>query len=237
MMVELAVALRAAAETPAVRVVILSGAGERAFCTGYDLTELRSAAPKPGSDPPEDWASSFPELTELLRAIEAFPMPLIASLGGHAIGGGALLASFCDFRIARQGVRFEVPASRLGVIYPLEGIRRLVALVGSPRAASILLRAASIDTAQGLACGLYEAVVATAELDEAVNGLADELASRAPLAVAGMRATLRGLALGRPDTELSRLHHGWTARCMSSDDLAEGLRAALGRTEPSFEGR
>jgi enoyl-CoA hydratase/carnithine racemase len=236
MMVDLAAALREAAETPAVRVVILSGAGERAFCTGYDLTELRSVAPKPGSEPSEDWASSFPELTELLRAIEAFPMPLIASLGGHAIGGGALLASFCDFRIARMGVRFEIPASRLGVLYPLEGIRRLVALLGSPRAASVLLRAASIDSAQGLACGLYEEVVPTVELDEAVNGLADDLALRAPLAVAGMRATLRGLALGRSDAELSRLHGSWTARCLSSDDLAEGLSAALGRREPRFEG-
>lgn len=236
MMVDLAAALRDAAQSEQLRVVILSGAGERAFCTGYDLQELRSAAPDSGS-PPEDWATNFPELTELLRAIEDCPVPMIASLGGHAIGGGALLATFCDFRIARAGVRFAVPASRLGVIYPLEGIRRLVALVGSARASSILLRAAPVDTTEGRTCGLYEEVVAAENLDVAVDQLASDLAARAPLAVRGMRQVLRGLAIGQSRAELTELHDQWTARCLSSADLSEGLSAAIARREPRFEGR
>jgi enoyl-CoA hydratase len=237
MMTDLAVAFRDAAKNERLRVVILSGAGKRAFCTGYDLQELRSAAPDSGAAPPEDWATNFPELTELLRAIEDCPVPLIASLGGHAIGGGALLASFCDFRIARAGVRFAVPASRLGVLYPLEGIRRMVALVGSARAGSILLRAAPIDTTEGRNCGLYEEVVAADDLDAAVDKLAADLAARAPLAVRGMRAILRGLAKGQSGADLTDLHQLWTARCLSSEDLSEGLSAAIGRREPRFEGR
>ncbi len=237
MMVDLAAALRDAAKSEQLRVVVLSGAGNRAFCTGYDLQELRSAAPDSGSHPPEDWATNFPELTELLRAIEGCPVPLVASLGGHAIGGGALLATFCDFRIARAGVRFAVPASRLGVLYPLEGIRRLVALVGSARASSILLRAAPVETTEGRNCGLYEEVVAAEDLDLAVDKLASDLAARAPLAVCGMRGILRGLAIGQEGEELAELHHQWTARCLSSADLSEGLSAAIARREPRFEGR
>lgn len=236
-MADLGVALRNAAKDERLRVVVLSGAGKRAFCTGYDLEELRSAAPDSGSSPPEDWAANFPELTELLRAIEDCPVPLIASLGGHAIGGGALLASFCDFRIARTSVRFQVPASRLGVLYPLEGIRRLVALVGSGRAASILLRAAPIDTTEGRHCGLYEEVVAAEDLDLTVDKLASDLAGRAPLAVRGMRRILRGLAMGQSAAELAELHQLWTTRCLSSADLSEGLSAAIARREPRFEGR
>jgi enoyl-CoA hydratase/carnithine racemase len=236
MMVDLAAALRDSAQSDQLRVVILSGSGERAFCTGYDLQELRSAAPDSDA-PPDDWATNFPELTELLRAIEDCPVPMIASLGGHAIGGGALLATFCDFRVARAGVRFAVPASRLGVIYPLEGIRRLVALVGSARASSILLRAAPVDTTEGRSCGLYEEVVAAEDLDLSVDKLASDLAARAPLAVRGMRGILRGLATGLPGEDLVELHHQWTVRCLSSADLSEGLSAAIARREPHFEGR
>ena len=137
MMLDLAAALRRGASTDGIRVATLQGAGDRAFCTGYDLTELGARAADPSDSAPEDWSTSFPELTEMLRAIEEFPAPLIAVLNGHAIGGGALLATFCDFRVARRGLRFQIPASRLGVLYPLEGIQRLIAVVGSARATSV----------------------------------------------------------------------------------------------------
>jgi enoyl-CoA hydratase/carnithine racemase len=236
MMADLASALRDAAALGTVRVAILRGAGDRAFCTGYDLAELRAVKPAGGDEPPSDWASNFPELTEMLRAVDDFPVPLIAAMGGHAIGGGALLASYCDFRIARRGVRFQIPASRLGVLYPLEGIRRLIAVVGSARASSVLLRASPIDTEQGLACGLYESVVGAEDLDSAVDELARELAALAPLALRGLRSLVRAIASGSPEDELGRLHHEWTSRCLTSQDLAEGLAAAIERREPRFEG-
>ena len=216
-----------------VRVALLQGAGDRAFCTGYDLAELHSMS---GGEAPEDWASSFPELTGMLRAIEAFQAPVIGVLGGHAIGGGALLASFCDLRIAREGVRFQIPASRLGVLYPLEGIRRLVAVVGQARASSMLLRARSVSTDEGLAAGLYESVESAEDLPRAAEELAREIASRAPLAIAGLKTLLRGIAMDQPNDEARSLLHLWTSRCLSSSDLAEGLSAALARREPEFTG-
>jgi len=237
MMLDLAAALRRGASTDGIRVATLQGAGDRAFCTGYDLTELGARAADPSDSAPEDWSTSFPELTEMLRAIEEFPAPLIAVLNGHAIGGGALLATFCDFRVARRGLRFQIPASRLGVLYPLEGIQRLIAVVGSARATSVLLRASDIDTDRGLEWGLYEAVVDADQLQERASELALELASRAPLAIAGLKAMLRRMALGDSEQELRRLHHEWTSRCLGSDDLKEGLTAALERRSPDFEGR
>ena len=237
MMLELAATLRRAASESGVRVAILRGAGSKAFCTGYDLAELRMAAPDSSESTPTDWSSQFPELTEMLAAMEEFPFPLIAALNGHAIGGGALLASFCDMRVACSGVRFQIPASRLGVLYPLEGIRRLIAVVGAARATTTLLCASNIDPQAGLAWGLYESVVDAAVLDTAADELAMEVASKAPLAVAGLRSILRGLALGLPEAELRALHHEWTSRCLGSRDLAEGLSAALERRPPVFEGR
>lgn len=237
MMLELASALREAAAGGRVRAAILRGEGERAFCTGYDLAELKALTPEPGSQAPEDWAERFPALTEMLRAVEEFPAPTIAAVNGHAIGGGALLVSFCDLRVARRGVRFQIPASKIGVLYPLEGIRRLVSLIGASRATSSLLRASTISDEEGLAWGLYDSVVEGEELDAAAEALAAELSSRAPLSVQALRAVVRGLVQGMDEEGLHRLHHQWTSRCLGSRDLAEGLGAALERREPRFEGR
>ena len=234
MMLDLASALRESSDD-SLRVAILRGSGDRIFCSGYDLSALQLVG-APGDDPPEDWSQRFPELTELLRALEEFPVPLIAAVNGHAIGGGALLASFCDFRIARSGATFRIPATRLGVLYPLEGIRRLVALIGGARGSSCLLTASAISTSQGLDWGLYEDVVDGEALDDRVEELADLLCGRAPLSVRGLRAILRALAQDETESALRSLHHSWTSRCLGSEDLAEGITAVVDRRDPQFRG-
>ena len=234
MMVDLAAGLRAAA-ADGVRVAVVRGAGERVFCSGYDLTELPTGA-RLGPDE-DSWEGRFPELTDLVRAVESFPVPLIAQINGHAVGGGALLVSMCDLRLAREGVRFQIPASRLGVLYPLEGIRRTVALLGLGRATQVLLLADSVSTEQGLAWGLYQEVVSVEQLAARVDELSQQLTQRAPLSVQGLVAVTRALAAGEPAGKLLELQHRWATRCLGSEDLTEGVAALLQRRPPRFEGR
>ncbi len=210
--------------------LIIRGAGDRAFCAGYDLAALARET----SERPQE---VIPELMDVLAAFDAFPFPIIAALNGHAIGGGALLATLCDLRYARHGVRFRIPTSRIGIVYPLVGIRRLTTLVGLGRAMETLLLADDISTEQGAAWGLYQDVTTSALLDERVRSVALALAERAPLSIQGNVQTLRAIGSGDSEHEVRDLHGRWLARCVASSDLAEGLAAAAERRPARFEGR
>ena len=210
--------------------LIIRGAGDRAFCAGYDLASLAQET----SERPEH---VIPELMDVLAAFDQFPFPIIAALNGHAIGGGALLATLCDLRYARQGARFRIPTSRIGIVYPLVGIRRLAALMGLGRAMETLLIADDVTTEQGLAWGLYQGVSAAGLLDERVRRVALALAERAPLSIQGNVQTLRAIGTGASEDAVQGLHSRWLARCVASADLAEGLSAAAQRRSPRFEGR
>lgn len=233
MMLDLARGLDRAAEA-GVRAAVIRGGGGRAFCSGYDMAAMPHGA---AEGAPDSWDDRFPELAAMLRALERFPAPLIAQMGGHAIGGGALVVAACDFRLAQAGATFQIPASRLGVLYPLPGLRRLVALVGMARAGRLLLLGDAIRAEEGLAFGLFDEVVAAENLQSRVDALAAEIEARAPLTVAGLRALLHAEAQGVADEEVRALHRHWTTRCLGSADLPEGLAAARERRAPRFEGR
>ena len=232
MMLDLASAMEEAAGA-GVRVAVLKGGGGKAFCSGYDLSEMPSGH---AGDEPDAWDDRFPELSAMLHAFEAFPAPLIAQVNGHAIGGGALVTAACDFRLAQVGASFHIPATRLGVLYPLEGLRRLVALVGLARATEVLILGDPVPAEQGLAFGLYREVVSAEQLPDRVDALASTIERRAPLTVTGLRAILRAEALERTDEAIRALHHDWTTRCLGSADLEEGLAASAQRRIPAFRG-
>lgn len=215
--------------------LVIRGVGDRVFCSGYDLNHLGDV--QVSEDEAGTWADRSPELMLAVDAARAFPAPIIACLNGHAIGGGALLASLCDLRVARPGVRFHVPAARIGVMYPLQGLHRLVALIGLGRAAHVLLLGQPIDTERGIIWGLYDDVVPADQVEERALEMARQIATNAPLAVAGMKALLNGIEGDMPSAALTELHAAWTRRCLASADLGEGIAAARGRRPPAFEGR
>jgi enoyl-CoA hydratase/carnithine racemase len=255
MMREMAQTLAGLAAEGGVRALILRGSGGRVFCSGYDLAELPGAAAGPasggagaaaaaggasatGAATAGNWAERFPELTAMVRSLCDFPAPTLACVNGHAIGGGALLASLCDLRWAQEGARFQVPAVRLGVLYPLEGIRRMVALLGAARASRIFLLAEELSADEGARCGLWQELAPAEALEAKVRRAADALAAAAPLSVAGLRALLREVAEGASDaTKVEALHADWTARCMESEDLKEAVAAMREKRPPRFQGR
>lgn len=231
MMVELADRIEQHGER---RAIVLAGAGGRVFCSGYDLARLGEAH---GDREAADWSARFPELTRLVQVLEDCPAPLVAAVNGHAIGGGALLALLCDLRVGQVGTRFQIPATRLGVLYPLEGIRRLVAVVGQGRALQLLLLGGPVFAEDAGDWGLFASVGDSLDCEQHALALARDLAERAPLAVRGLKALIRAVAVeGAPDST-EQLHRAWTERCLASADLAEGLTAMAERRPARFEGR
>jgi enoyl-CoA hydratase/carnithine racemase len=210
--------------------LVIRGAGSRAFCAGYDLSSLQEETrARPNL--------VIPELLSLVEQLRSFPVPTIAALNGHAIGGGALLASLCDLRYARMGTRFRIPTTRIGIVYPLAGLRRIVSLLGPGRALDVILLAEDVDAATAERWGLYQRVVDTeSALVSLVASVVRDLADRAPLAVRGATHVVRGLADGLGDGALRSLHASWLAQCVASDDLGEGLSAARERRPPTFQG-
>lgn len=161
---------------PAVRVILLTGAGERAFAAGADIKELAALTAEEGH--------AFALRGQaVLRALETLGKPVIACIRGVALGGGCELAMACTFRLAAASARFGQPEVKLGIMAGFGGTQRLPRLVGRGTALKMLLTGAMVDSAEALRMGLVDEVVADEKLMERAEGLAMEIAANAPLAV------------------------------------------------------
>lgn len=209
-------------EDDGVRVVLLTGEGDRTFCAGAALDEMESG---------EMDEHRFETLTDRLARLDR---PTIAALNGNAWGGGAELALCCDFRVGRAGMKIAVPAARLGVCYPPGGIARYVQRLGQGPAARLLLAAEEMEGEELLRLGYLTHLVEGDDLETAAHALAERLAALAPLAVRGMKELLANAAPGAPDRGRAA---ELVERCARSDDLREGLAARREGRTPTFRGR
>ncbi len=215
---------------PAIRVIILRGAGAEAFISGADISEfneLRSNAEK---------ARSFREWPN--RAIAALvnsTKPIIAMISGVCIGGGVQVALSCDIRFAAHGTRFGIPAARLGLAYPLDGVLALMQTVGAANAREILLSARLFDATEALAMGLVHKLVAPGELEDFVLQYAEQMAKNAPLTMAAAKAGIREALKDSADRD-RKLVEEMVARCFNSADYREGVRAFSEKRRPKFSG-
>jgi enoyl-CoA hydratase/carnithine racemase len=204
-----------------VRVLVLTGTGNT-FCAGVSLSQIASG---------EVTGEMFEGLADDLARIR---VPSVCALNGSTFGGGAELALCCDFRIGVVGSRMAVPPAKLGIAYPLGGIRRYVAALGLGVATRLLLGAEELDAELMLRVGFLHRLVERSELEAATRDLVDGLVASAPLAVQTMKRLLRDVAAGTVDeAEARRL----IDRCAKSEDLAEGLAARLEGRAPRFRGR
>ncbi len=213
------------AANPAVRLVVLTGRG-RAFCAGFHLGELHEA----------DAAAADPQAFErMVDALEALPQPTLARLNGSIYGGATDLALACDFRVGLATMELRMPAARLGLHYYPSGLQRYVSRLGLQAAKRLFLLGEAVDAAELLRIGYLDARVDDEPaLDATVHRIASALLASAPLAVAGMKASLNEIARSEPD--LARLRER-EARCAASADLQEGLAAFAARRTPRFQGR
>jgi enoyl-CoA hydratase/carnithine racemase len=212
-----------------VRVVIVTGAGGKAFVAGADIQELErlSAA---------DAEAYAREGQQVLDLIEHLGKPVIAAVNGFALGGGCELAMACTLRVAADSARFGQPEVTLGVTPGFAGTQRLPRLVGRGRALDLLLTGRMLDAREALAIGLVTRVVPAESLADEAKALAATLAGMAPLAMrAIIEAVLRGSEVAFP--EAAFLEASQFASCFSTSDLREGTRAFLEKRRPLFTGK
>lgn len=212
-----------------VRVVIITGAGEKAFVAGADITEFKGATPMIM----EERASTTG--SQLLMDIENLPMPVIAMINGFCLGGGCELAMSCDIRIASENAKFGQPEINVGIIPGAGGTQRLPRLIGWGRAKELIYTGRLIDAAEAERFGLVDKVVPPDKLEEAVNQVAEAIVSKSPVIMSIAKKTInRGMytdlaaGLSYEKTNL--------ALCFSTDDQAEGAAAFLEKRKAEFKG-
>lgn len=205
-----------------IRVLLVTGAGDKTFCAGASLQELGSG--KISGD-------CFQATTDMLAAMA---IPTVASLNGNVFGGGVELALSCDFRIGVEGSRMRVPAAAIGLCYPLSGINRFVERMGVNLAKRILVASETFDAEAMLETGFLDHLVLPSQLESFTRDFAQHIADLAPLAVRSMKAILQQAAAGGIDEVSSR---ALSEQCRQSEDLQEGFAAQREKRKPRFSGR
>jgi enoyl-CoA hydratase/carnithine racemase len=213
-----------------VRAWLVRGAGEGIFSSGYDLSGLARA--EPGVPLPDE------RIGEVFDALIQHPAPSVALVTGPAFGAGCELALACDFRVGDAGAVFCMPPAKLGVVYALKGLQRVVDRIGQGRARYLFLTGRRCAADEALRMGLLDVRVATAaEARTEALALCGELAQAAPLAIAGMRRGFELLARGGGTIDERADYEALRRASFGSDDAVEGRAAILAKRAPRFEGR
>jgi enoyl-CoA hydratase/carnithine racemase len=211
------------------RVIVLTGAGDKAFCAGADLKERRTFTT-------DETRAFLADLNAAVDALAAFPRPVIAALNGAAFGGGLELALACDLRIAAEHVSLGLPEVQLGIIPGAGGTQRLARACGIAVAKELVLTGRRIDARRALDLGLVSAVVPPGDLRTDARRLAQEIANAGPLAVACARRAI-DLGFGRPLAEGLAIERDCYEVVLGSADRDEGLAAFAEKRRPRYEGR
>jgi enoyl-CoA hydratase len=226
---ELTIAFAQAAQDDAVRAVILTGAGEKAFVAGADIAEMNGYTPTQ--------ALAFSRTGQrLMSSIERLGKPVVAQIQGFALGGGMELAMACHLRVASEKAKFGQPEITLGLIPGFGGTQRLLRLAGRGAALELCLTGATITAQRAYELGIVTRVVAHDALDETVAALAEQLAAAAPLAAAGILDAVLSGGEAAIDQGLAFETQGF-ALAFSTEDMREGTTAFLEKRKATFCGR
>lgn len=214
-----------------VRVVVMQGAGDKAFVSGADISEFETHR-----STPEGRARFDAVAAAAGRAFASLEKPLMAKIRGFCMGGGLATALNADLRITADDGQFGIPAARLGLGYGFAGVHKLVGLIGPAMTSEVLMTARRFSAAEAAAMGLVNRVVPGADLDRVVAELAAQIAANAPLTVAAAKAAVAEAVKDPDRRDLARVE-AMVETCFNSEDYIEGRRAFMDKRPAQFHGR
>jgi enoyl-CoA hydratase len=218
-------------DNPEVRVVILTGAGDKAFVSGADISQFEKS--RHNAEASEEYSKKSAAQRALLAD---YPKPTIACIRGYCLGGGMQVAMLTDIRIAAEDGQFGIPAAKLGIAYGYDGLRNLVSLVGPSWARLLMYTGMRIDSKEALRIGLIDRVVPTDQLLGETLELATTIATNAPLAVKAAKITIAQVLKDPAGRDMEAIRQ-IGIDCMNSEDFREGRQAFMEKRKPQFKGR
>lgn len=213
-----------------IRVIVLSGAGGKAFVSGADISKFDKERSS------KEAVLSYNKRTQkVYENLETFPKPTIAMIDGYCIGGGLNLAVCCDIRICSEKSKFAMPASKLSLGYPFSSIKRLFDVMGPGMAKHFMFTAEKISASEALACGLVQKLVSEDSIDSYVKDYALNIANNAPLTIKAMKQI--GIEISKNSDERDLLLcEKLASACFDSEDYKEGRKAFMEKRKPNFQG-
>jgi enoyl-CoA hydratase/carnithine racemase len=218
-------------DDPDVRVVVLVGAGDKAFVSGADISQFEKTRHNAAA------SEEYSKKSEAQRALLGnYPKPTIACIRGFCLGGGMQVAMLTDIRIAAEDSQFGIPAAKLGIAYGYDGLRNLVSLVGPSWARLIMYTGMRISSAEALRIGLVDRVLANGELWNATMEIARTISGNAPLAIKAAKITIAQVLKDPAARDMAAIKQ-IGLECMDSEDFREGRRAFMEKRKPQFKGK
>lgn len=226
----LPLAMKALNEDPQVRLIVLQGAGEKAFVSGADISQFNTH--RNG-----DASTNYNEATQAgYAAVLDCPKPTLAKIRGICMGGGLGLALNCDVRMAAADGKFRMPAGRLGLGYAFDGVKRFTEIVGTANTADLFFSARIFGAEEALRIGLLKQVAAVEEFDAVVGAYAQMVCENAPLTLAAAKRSLLELRKNPNERDLPGVK-AMVDACFSSEDYKEGRKAFTEKRTPQFKGQ